>query len=117
MKINDVASVCEKFLPGVERPINEEFEFMGERFHICTYRVYRGNYGLKGEETPNGYFIGCSSDWLDFHIDVYPERGTYVKRIGPKKYCKDKNKYERNANIVAEIETAFIGAIVIMSNS
>lgn len=112
MKINDVNKVCDVFMPGEERPINRDFTFLGENFWICTYRFMRGGFGLKGDETPRGYFIECASDWLDFHIDAYPECGEYKKKCKIKararKKMDDVEKYEKLMN---EIDAAFTNAV------
>ncbi len=113
MKVNSVNKVCDFFMPDIERPINNTFLFLGEPFSICTYSYMRGPFGLKGDETPNGYFISCYSDWLDFHIDVYPERGEMKKRIGLQKRRGRKKSIipENHEALIAEIEAAFYKAI------
>lgn len=114
MKVNSVNKVCDFFMPDIERPINHTFLFLGEPFSICTYRFMRGPFGLKGDETPNGYFIDCYSDWLDFRIDVYPERGEMKKRIGLMKSKGRKKNIipENHEALTAEIEAAFYKAIL-----
>lgn len=112
VKINSVAHVCDVFLPGVERPINQNFDYAGETFYICTYEFMRGPFDLQGDETPRGYFITSLSPWLDLHIDVYPERGTYRKRIGLKKSAKkDIQAQDKFDRLAPTIEAAFINAI------
>ncbi len=117
--INKVGRVCDVFLPGCEKPINADFTFLGELFSICTYRFMRGHWGLHGDETPEGYFISCSSEWLDFHADVYPERGEYRirseinKKVKRSATAEELGEYMRKAD---EIKSAFVEAIVSESN-
>lgn len=113
MKVNSVKEVCDFFMPNEERPINRTFEFLGEEFNICTYLYMRGPFGLRGDETFDGYFVSCYSEWLDFQIDVYPERGEVRKRIGLKKErgrrkVAPPDNYER---VMQEIDAAFSLAI------
>lgn len=110
MKINNVNKVCNCFMPDIDRPINHTFMFLGEPFCICTYKFMRGPFGLRGDETPNGYFIMSFSNWLDFRMDVYPERGEVKKRVGliKRKRIEIPENYEE---LITKIEAAFLKAV------
>lgn len=120
MKINNVINVFKMFVPNCKRPSNGIFTFLGEEFSICTYRAMRGPYELQGDETPEGYFVDCYSKWIDFHVDVYPERGEYKIRSGLNKrgikHATDEelSEYRRKAD---EIKNAFVNAIVLKTNA